>query len=480
MTSTPCLRGSRGALAALLFTATTGCSWGPLSPTALHYDVELVATPKLTLEVSARFANLRADTQRLEVADRTASRFISELRSNGAVDFAAHEEGWNIDRPVRDLQFRYLVDLERMADELRDLHVANRAGDAIYASWTSWLLRPSGAPAGTSVELQCSASDGLTCALGGAPEGQVTTYARALNHRVYAMFGPLEIGQVEIPGHPVSIGTSRLTVAMPRAGFALGMPEILGWVEETGAQVAEFAGGFPTEKALVMISPIPGHDQVVFGRVQPSPFPTVCVFAGPTMNQQALEDDWILLHEFLHLAFPPVRRDARWIDEGIATYFEPILRARAGERTEEEAWAELVAGCRRGVAALEERGLHGADSIDDVYWGGALFCLLADVETRRLTGGERGLEDGVRALIDAGQSVSGPTRTIDELIPVMARGTGVGALEELCERYVHGHAPVDLDALWKKLGVIRTGDGVRLDDDAPWADVRRAILRRGR
>jgi hypothetical protein len=35
--------------------------------------------------------------------------------------------------------------------------------------------------------------------------------------------------------------------------------------------------------------------------------------------------------------------------------------------------------------------------------------------------------------------------------------------------------PVDLDTLWKELGVERDAEGVRLDDSAPFANIRKAI-----
>jgi hypothetical protein len=37
--------------------------------------------------------------------------------------------------------------------------------------------------------------------------------------------------------------------------------------------------------------------------------------------------------------------------------------------------------------------------------------------------------------------------------------------------------PVDLDALWKQLGIEPSGDGVRFNDNAPLAGVRMAITR---
>jgi hypothetical protein len=49
-------------------------------------------------------------------------------------------------------------------------------------------------------------------------------------------------------------------------------------------------------------------------------------------------------------------------------------------------------------------------------------------------------------------------------------------LEEQYKRMASAPVTIDLDALWKKLGVIRTGDDqVRFDDSAPDAVIRKAI-----
>lgn len=38
-----------------------------------------------------------------------------------------------------------------------------------------------------------------------------------------------------------------------------------------------------------------------------------------------------MTHEMVHLAFPSVPDQHHWIEEGLATYVEPIARARASE-----------------------------------------------------------------------------------------------------------------------------------------------------
>ena len=41
---------------------------------------------------------------------------------------------------------------------------------------------------------------------------------------------------------------------------------------------------------------------------------------GRDTNAQAFRDDWILVHEMVHLAVPRLARAHNWLHEGLATY----------------------------------------------------------------------------------------------------------------------------------------------------------------
>jgi hypothetical protein len=65
---------------------------------------------------------------------------------------------------------------------------------------------------------------------------------------------------------------------------------------------------------------------------------------------------------------------------------------------------------------------------------------------------------------------------IAQTIAVGDAATGVTALAELYARMAAAPAPIDLSALWKRLGVVSNGDSVAFDDTAPLAAIRRAIV----
>jgi hypothetical protein len=51
----------------------------------------------------------------------------------------------------------------------------------------------------------------------------------------------------------------------------------------------------------------------------------------------------------VHLAFPSVPQNHHWIEEGLATYVEPIARARGGNLTAEKIWVDMVEGMPQGL-----------------------------------------------------------------------------------------------------------------------------------
>jgi hypothetical protein len=61
---------------------------------------------------------------------------------------------------------------------------------------------------------------------------------------------------------------------------------------------------------------------------------------------------------------------------------------------------------------------------------------------------------------------------------VLAAGdaaTGLTVLRDLYEKWARAPVPVDLDATWKRLGVLGTPDNITFDDRAPLAAIRIAM-----
>ena len=105
-----------------------------------------------------------------------------------------------------------------------------------------------------------------------------------------------------------------------------------------------------------------------------------------------------------------------------------------------------------------------------------MFCFLADVEIHRRTGNELGLQDAMRAVAKASGGLSADW-PISRVFAVGDEATGTNVMEELYMQMKDRPVTPDLHALWTQLGVVSEGGSVVLRDDAPLADVRKAIMR---
>ena len=80
----------------------------------------------------------------------------------------------------------------------------------------------------------------------------------------------------------------------------------------------------------------------------------VLISVGVETDPATLLDDWILVHELVHVSFPDV--STPWAEEGLATYLEPFIRARVGLCTVDEVWRSLVEGLPLGAARGQATG----------------------------------------------------------------------------------------------------------------------------
>lgn len=247
---------------------------------------------------------------------------------------------------------------------------------------------------------------------------------------------------------------------------------IIDWVESSAAAVTTYYGRFPAASTRLVILPRAGHG-ISGGRTWAHRGATIRIRVGEQAREADFADDWVLVHEMTHLAFPSVPDRHEWIEEGLATYVESIARAQAGGLSAEAVWAGFVNGMPNGLPWPGDRGLDRTHTWGRTYWGGALFCLLADVEIRRRTANRLGLQDALRAIL-----AEGNMETSFELVPLLEigdRAVGLPVLTELYVRMKDRPELTDLDALWRRLGIERRGRTVRLVDDAPESSIRRAI-----
>ena len=82
-----------------------------------------------------------------------------------------------------------------------------------------------------------------------------------------------------------------------------------------------------------------------------------------------------------------------------------------------------------------------------------MFCLLADVRIRERTRNHKGLEDALRGINRGGGNIS-EDWDIGKALAMGDKATGTTVLRDLYQSMRDKPAPVDLDQLWEKLGIL--------------------------
>lgn len=271
----------------------------------------------------------------------------------------------------------------------------------------------------------------------------------------------------------LQISGSKIEVAFASPPSATQRKLVLDWVSTAARGVTVYYEQFPVAHVLVRVRFFDGRG-VRSGQTFGWNGALITIAAGQANTAEDFAHDWMMTHEMVHLAFPDVAEQHHWIEEGLATYVESVARARAGDLTAAKAWGDLVDGLPQGLPRNGDRGLDFTPTWGRTYWGGALFCLLADIEIRKRTGNREGLEHALRAILKAGGTIESEWE-LTRALEIGDRATGVTVLSDVYRRMKAAPAPVDLDALWKELGVDRRGGGIQFVDNAPLASLRRAI-----
>lgn len=277
------------------------------------------------------------------------------------------------------------------------------------------------------------------------------------------------------PATTVNICGSTIDVRFDGDTTTATRTDLLTWVRRGGDAVCTYYGKFPVPHMKLDVL-IRGGSGVHSGTTFPDSDGYTRISVGEGTTAAELNDDWMLTHEMIHLAFPSMTRNHHWIEEGISVYVEPIARVQAGQLSAERMWHDVVRDMPQGEPESGDKGLDHTHTWGRTYWGGAMFCLVADVRIRQQTKNEKGLQDALRGILAAGNITQ--DWEIERALSVGDKATGTTVLVDLYHEMRDKPDPIDLPALWKQLGISRDSNGaIKFDSSAPLADVRVAITR---
>jgi hypothetical protein len=267
----------------------------------------------------------------------------------------------------------------------------------------------------------------------------------------------------------------RVALELVDSDFSNGTAPLVAWIKRSLGIVAAYYGHFPASELHIRVSSANGGG-VRHGTTFGAHGALIRLTVGREVTQTELFNDWVLVHEMTHLALPDVGSEHIWLSEGLAVYVEGVARAQAGNRNAAEVWADEARAMPRGLPQAGDGGLDHTHTWGRTYWGGALFCLLADVEIRRRTDNRVGLQTALRAVARASGGLVSDW-PIERVLAVGDAAVGTHVLEELYARSKDVPLQTDLPSLWRSLGIAPAGDSFELNDDAPLAKIRDAIMR---
>jgi hypothetical protein len=267
----------------------------------------------------------------------------------------------------------------------------------------------------------------------------------------------------------------RVALELVDSDFSNGTAPLVAWIKRSLDIVAAYYEHFPASELRIRVSSA-NAGGVRHGTTFGAHGALIRLTVGREVTQTELFNDWVLVHEMTHLALPDVGSEHIWLSEGLAVYVEGVARAQAGNRNAAEVWADEARAMPRGLPQAGDGGLDHTHTWGRTYWGGALFCLLADVEIRRRTDNRVGLQTALRAVARASGGLVSDW-PIERVLSVGDAAVGTHVLEELYARSKDAPLQTDLPSLWRSLGIAPAGDSFELNDDAPLAKIRDAIMR---
>ena len=444
-------------------------------------DVELSAAG-LKLDVLYRCRSASAVTFRPD-SERVAAR-VAAFRDGAGAEPPPSSNGWSVEPHNGLVEARYSFDLGGYARAVDNVSTAVQRGEGVVSLLSGWLLEPRGYGDPPVIDIRAKVPAGLQFQTGMPRVGDAWRLTGVpVRFAGLTAIGRLSLQDIAVPA-PGSLRADLLGSSAPRSDGVIhlaildGLTEanradIAEWVRRTALAEANYWDGFTAKQMLLAMVPAPNRRGIGFGRTVSGGGATVMVEVGTDVDPRRLFNDWVLVHELIHTGMPYISGRATWFMEGAATYVEPIIRARAGWKTEDEVWREWIDQMPQGASAFAT-GLSRASG-RQVYWSGATFMLLADLGLRRATSGAMGLEDCLKGALAAG--LIGPMRVdLADYAAVCDRVTRTNVVSALIEKHFDRPAPVDLAALWKEIGVGLQDGKIVFDDAAPLAQWRKMIV----
>jgi hypothetical protein len=270
----------------------------------------------------------------------------------------------------------------------------------------------------------------------------------------------------------LELGEAKIQLAMLGAFNPEKQLEMQQWIKEPAQAVVGVIGQFPQQQTQVLLIDVGARSSAVtWAHVIRGGGMAVEFFIDASRPLEDFRRDWTATHELSHLLLPYVSSQDRWLSEGLASYYQNILRARDGRLNETQAWEKLLGGFQRGEKDSRREGTMST------YWRGASMLLQADARLRAASGGQQSL-DSALALLHHCCHDPGRRWLAFELFEKLDALTGYSVFGEIYARHAWDDGFPDPQPTLEKLGVDSQQGVLKLNDKAPWSNIRQLIMKK--
>jgi hypothetical protein len=255
------------------------------------------------------------------------------------------------------------------------------------------------------------------------------------------------------------------------------------WLQSAGDSAAMLYGSLPRDTVRIVLERSDRARQAVpYAEVLRDDPQGARFWVNPVFGLDDFLRDWTAVHELAHLYIPFPGDADLWLSEGLATYYQNVLRARAGVITAQQAWQNLYLGFVRGQRDTRMAGLSLAQlspqmrqtqSYLRVYWSGAAFFLQMDSMLRQQSDNAQSLDRVIQAYatcclhlgIDSG----------GQLMAAFDRIAGGTQFVETYQQFSQSHGQPDPYTLLAQLDLAVQGGSVQ-PRKGPAEAIRTAIM----
>lgn len=256
------------------------------------------------------------------------------------------------------------------------------------------------------------------------------------------------------------------------------------WARFISRSLLQVYGRWPREQWRMTVAPASatGEDPIPWAQVHRDDINTIEFFVSPLASTTSLNQAWTGYHELAHLLIPYRGWGDAWFSEGLATYYQNILQARAGILTEQEMWQNVYEGLLRGQAdsgfndkPLREvsDALRTEGGFMRVYWSGAWYFLQADVRLRQQSGGKLSLDN---ALSKLNLCCANRTMSVPQIVAQLDLSNEVILFGYLYQAAVESRQIPPFERLFASLGITARNGVLTLQQHGPGARLRREIV----